>query len=71
MQHDHLILFINYVLLSLFIGMMTCFLDSPFVIMLSLGLVLPSPLMIFLVYKLGNVSLSFRTSLVMLVGIEA
>ena len=41
---------INFVLLSLFIGTMTCFLNGPFMVMLILGFDLLSPLMILYIY---------------------
>ena len=66
--------FINFVLLLLLIETMTCFLNGPFIVMLSLGLGFSSSLMIFFdffVCRLGNISLIFKTSLVLLIGVKA
>ena len=67
-----LLFFIKLVLLSLFIGTMTCFLDGPFIVMIILGLDLPSSLMIFCIFfiffawRFGRTFLILRTSLVLL-----
>ena len=68
---------INFVLLSLLIVPIICFLDGSFVIIWILDLDLPSPLMIFecfwffLAYKLEKVSLIFETSLMLVRGVNA
>ena len=61
---------INFVLLSLLIRIMTCFLKGSFIVIFNLGLELPSLLMIFWIfsiffaYNFRNISLILRISLV-------
>ena len=66
----------NFVLLLLFIGIITCLQNSSFIVIWSLGFTL-SPLLIifwilliFLVSRSGKVSFIFKTFLVELVGVE-
>jgi len=59
---------------SLFIGIITCFLEGSFMVILIFSLGLPLPLMIFwmflifLAWRFGKVSLILRTSLVLMAG---
>ena len=69
--------FMNEDMLSPLMGMMICFLDGPFVVILMQGFSLLWPLMmlftwsIFLAFKEGNVSLIFKTSDMLTEGLEA
>ena len=59
------------------IGMITCFLDGPFVVILMCGLGLVEPLTILLTWSIfctlreGNISLIFKTSKVLAKVFEA
>ena len=62
---------------SLLIGMITCFLDGPLVVIWILGFGLDNPLTMLLIWsifstlRVGNVFLILRTSAVLTVGFEA
>jgi len=68
---------INASTLSLLIGIMTCFLDGPLVVIWILGFGLDDPLMILLTwsifsaFRVGKVFLILRTSAVLTVFFEA
>ena len=67
-----LLSFIKEILLLLLIGIITCFLNNSFVVMLILGLGLLLPLIIFWMFSIlcawrfGNISLILRMFLVLL-----
>ena len=67
----------NYFAILLFIGMMTCFLDGLLVVMLIFGLTFSFKLFmtfwissIFLLERLGNISLIFNVSLTIFFGVD-
>ena len=67
----------NFLIFSLFIGKMTCFLEEPLIVMLMYGLGLLLPLMIFYIFLIfftwrdEKVSLILRTFSVLLAGLDA
>ena len=67
----------KFTVLSLLIGMMTCFLDGPFIVIWMHGFGLGPPLMIFWIWLIflasiaENVSLILMISAVIEVGLEA
>jgi len=69
--------FVNFVIFLLLIGMITCFLDGPLVVIWICGLALGLPLtmfwiwLIFFVLRAGKVSLILMTSDVLVLCLEA